>query len=143
MVQNWSEDDLRGAAETIARSISSVVAGQDRLAMGICKKYCSVGAYGWRKLLFAESNSIIIKIVALTKAAPFGYSGLSWILLTHKNMQETRRRESVLVRKEFLTQTSQGPEYMNTLGWGLLPPSLPALSCLHSFLSGTRGTCPG
>lgn len=46
VVQNWSEDDLGGAAETRPQSISSVVAGQDRLAMGICKKYCSGGACG-------------------------------------------------------------------------------------------------
>lgn len=73
-------------------------------------------------------------MVALTKAAPFGYSGLSWILLTYKNMQETQRRESVLVRKEFLTQISQGPEYTNTLGWGLPPASLLSPVCTASSL---------
>lgn len=46
MVQNLSEDDLGGAAETGAQRISCIVAGQDRLAMGTCKKYRSIGAYG-------------------------------------------------------------------------------------------------
>lgn len=49
-------------------------------------------------------------------------------------MQETQRRESVLVRKEFLTHTSQGPEYMNTLVWGLVPPSLLSPVCTASSL---------
>lgn len=92
--------------------------------MGTCQKYSSVRAYGQRKLLFAECNSIIIKIVALTKAALSEYSGLSWILLTYKNMHEAQQRESVLVRKECLTRTSQGPKCTQTLGWGLFPPSL-------------------
>lgn len=61
MVQNQSEDNP-GGAETGAQSISSLMAGEDRFAMGICQKFWSVGFYGLRKFLLAESNSIIIQI---------------------------------------------------------------------------------
>lgn len=85
MVQNQSENNP-GGAETGAQSISSLMAGEDRFAMGICQKYWSVGVYGSRKFLFAESNSII-QIVALTRADPFGYY-LSWPILDITNLQK-------------------------------------------------------
>lgn len=72
--------------------------------------------------------------MALTKAAPFGYSGLSWILMTFKNMQEIQQRDSVSVRKECLTRTSLGPEYTKTVGWGLPPAPCSLPGCVAASL---------
>lgn len=60
--------------------MSSVVAGQDRLATKNCQQCSSMRAHEQREFLFPESNSLIIKIVVLATVALFQHGGQFWIL---------------------------------------------------------------